>query len=95
MKNIVKNRDENNGGLRSHPRTIRDGAVAAAIGVSLSLAMTAGTGKKVAPKPPVDTPWILSSRDRITSLPPGLQAQRSWGIHPGWNSAPGKWRVKR
>jgi hypothetical protein len=90
----MQSRDKKNGSHSQNPRTIHDGAVAAAIGVSLALAMHQVKPHRLAsqPPPPIDTPWVLSSHYLIAKRASGFRPMKKWGVPSGWGSTEGKWR---
>jgi len=88
----MPNQGKKNGSHSQNPRTIHDGAVAAAIGVSLTLAMHQVKPHRIAPPPPKDTPWVLSSHYLIAKRAFGFRLMKKWGVPSGWGSTEGKWR---
>lgn len=78
-----------------YTRSVRDGSLAAAIGVALTLALEARPVQMRAPDAPIEAPWTGSSRIHMNFRRSGFQTQDSWGKLSGWKAAHGKWRTLR
>ncbi len=83
------------GSATGNPRTIHDGAVAAAIGIALTMALETEQPARIAPSPPLETPWVNCSRVKMTTVRTGWQNENKWGVLTGWKSSPGRWRTKK
>ncbi len=77
-----------------NPRSVRDGAVAAAIGAALAMALESSTPLRLHPAGPVETPWVMSSRERMSTVRHGWQPWDKWGVLSGWKGTPGGLRNK-
>jgi len=75
------------------PRSIRDGGIAAAIGVALSLSLRTVQPTKISPTAPVETPWLMSNRVRMNFARSGFQIEETWGIKAGWHATSRNWRT--
>jgi hypothetical protein len=77
------------------PKSIRDGSVAAAIGVALALAVESGSVEMQRPERLAEAPWTGCSRSRMNFSGTGFQTRDGWGKLAGWKPAYGKWRLNR
>jgi len=76
-------------------RSVRDGAVAAAIGVALSIALESGKPVRSLPAPTTDAPWVQSARVHMSTVRTGWQREEGWGVPAGWNAVYGRWEYPR
>ena len=76
-------------------RSVRDGAIAAAIGVALSMALESGMRPQSIPALTTDTPWVASARVHMSTIRSGWQREKSWVIRAGWSGVSGKWGHKQ
>lgn len=76
-------------------KSIRDGSVAAAIGVALAMAIESGSVVRQHPERLTEAPWTGSSRGRMNIARTGFQTRDGWGELAGWKPVYGKWRLNR
>jgi len=79
---------EHNQPASRYPRTVRDGSLAAAIGVAVALALQCEADTLV------ETPWEVSARIHMNTIRSGRPLRAGWGKHAGWNPVDGKWRFR-
>ncbi len=75
-------------------RSVRDGGIAAAIGVALALSQESGAFRTFTTEQPLEAPWVSASRIRMNLRRTGWQIREGWGELAGWDRIPGNWRPR-